>query len=342
MAADGLITIRSAFGPEETMNRLEAEVKAKGMTVFAHVDHAAGAAAAGMSLRPTDLLVFGAAKGGTPLMELAQTIGIDLPLKALIWQDAAGATWLSYNDPSWLAERHAVNPKPSAALNALSAALKAVTAAATTAKLAARRVSRRENDSEGAPHDASVDPQRCARDRRRRLGPRGGPEVPGKSDKIATGLGLELSDRLLDAVRRAARHGDAGSFTSETRCYGGADARGAACHKRPFAFEFEVHAGSLSEIMAVAWPPLASALAALARAFYPHAAPAHPEKASTKSRAFPAATSETLGGQERLTGPLETEPTVTRQGPNAHFQAGPLLRVRAGSAFVRQAMQKIV
>ena len=116
------------------MNRLKAEVRAKGMTAFAHVDHAAGAAAAGMSLRPTDLLVFGAAKGGTPLMELAQTIGIDLPLRALVWQDATGATWLSYNDPSWLAERHAINPKPTAVLYALSAALKAVTAAATTAK----------------------------------------------------------------------------------------------------------------------------------------------------------------------------------------------------------------
>ncbi len=134
MAGDGLITIPSAFGPEETMNRLKAEVRAKGMTVFAHVDHAAGAAAAGMALRPTDLLVFGAAKGGTPLMELAQTIGIDLPLKALVWQDATGATWLSYNDPSWLAERHAVKPKPTAVLNALSAALKAVTMAATMAK----------------------------------------------------------------------------------------------------------------------------------------------------------------------------------------------------------------
>jgi len=134
MAGDGLITIPSAFGPEETMNRLEAEVRAKGITVFAHVDHAAGAAAAGMALRPTDLLVFGAAKGGTPLMELGQTIGIDLPLKALVWQEATGATWLSYNDPSWLAERHAVKPKPTAVLNALSAALKAVTTAATTAK----------------------------------------------------------------------------------------------------------------------------------------------------------------------------------------------------------------
>jgi uncharacterized protein (DUF302 family) len=82
MAADGLITIRSAFGPEATMNRLEAEVRAKGLTVFAHVDHAAGAKAVGMPLRPTDLLIFGNAKGGTPLMQAEQTIGIDLPLKA--------------------------------------------------------------------------------------------------------------------------------------------------------------------------------------------------------------------------------------------------------------------
>jgi uncharacterized protein (DUF302 family) len=131
MATDGLITMPSAFGPAETMSRLEAEVKARGMTIFAQVDHAAGAAAAGMALRPTDLLVFGAAKGGTPLMEMAQTIGIDLPLKALVWQDAAGATWLSYNDPDWLAERHGLSPKPAEALNALSAALKAVGTAAT-------------------------------------------------------------------------------------------------------------------------------------------------------------------------------------------------------------------
>src|SRR5271166_6200861 len=131
MATDGLITMPSAFGPAETVSRLEAEVKARGITIFAHVDHAAGAATAGMALRPTDLLVFGAAKGGTPLMEMAQTIGIDLPLKALVWQDAAGATWLSYNDPDWLAERRGLSPKPAASLNALSAAPRAVATAAT-------------------------------------------------------------------------------------------------------------------------------------------------------------------------------------------------------------------
>src|SRR6201997_4985504 len=111
MAADGLITIKSAFGPEETMQRLEAEVRAKGMTVFAHVDHAAGAAAVGLPLRPTDLWIFGNAKGGTPLMQSAQAIGIDLPLKALVWQDASGTTWLSYNDPAWLREPQRPRPR---------------------------------------------------------------------------------------------------------------------------------------------------------------------------------------------------------------------------------------
>ena len=106
MAAQGLTTIKSSHGPQETMNRLEAAVKAKGMTVFARIDHAAGASAVGLSLQPTEVLIFGNARGGTPLMQSVQTIGIDLPLKALVWQDASGDTWLSYNDPAWLAQRH--------------------------------------------------------------------------------------------------------------------------------------------------------------------------------------------------------------------------------------------
>ena len=106
MAAQGLTTIPSSFGPQDTMDRLEAAAKAKGMTVFARIDHAAGAAAAGLSLRPTAVLIFGNAKAGTPLMQSVQTIGIDLPLKALVWQDMSGDTWLSYNDPAWLAQRH--------------------------------------------------------------------------------------------------------------------------------------------------------------------------------------------------------------------------------------------
>ena len=107
MAADGLITLRSSHGPKETMNRLETEVKAKGLTVFARIDHAAGAAEVGLQLRPTELMIFGNARGGTPLMQSIQTIGIDLPLKALVWQDASGNTWLSYNDLNWLAKRTA-------------------------------------------------------------------------------------------------------------------------------------------------------------------------------------------------------------------------------------------
>jgi uncharacterized protein (DUF302 family) len=133
MAADGLITIKSSFGPEDTMKRLEAEVKAKGLTVFAHIDHAAGAAAVGLPLRPTDLIIFGNAKGGTPLMQQAQTIGIDLPLKALVWQDEQGATWLSYNDPAYLTHRHGLGDAAKAPVEAMSGALKAIAAKATSA-----------------------------------------------------------------------------------------------------------------------------------------------------------------------------------------------------------------
>jgi uncharacterized protein (DUF302 family) len=131
MAADGLITIESRNGPEETMNRFEAEVRARGMTVFAHIDHAAGAAAIGLPLRPTELLIFGSAKTGTPLMQSAQSLGIDLPLKALVWQDASGTPWLSYNDPAFLARRHGLDGADNTTVNALAAALKAIAGKAT-------------------------------------------------------------------------------------------------------------------------------------------------------------------------------------------------------------------
>jgi uncharacterized protein (DUF302 family) len=105
---EGLTTIRSSFGPKETMDRLEAEIRAQRMTVFARVDHAGGAAVVGLKLAPTELIIFGNARGGTPLMQASQTTGIDLPLKALVWEDTAGKTWLSYNEPSWIARRHCV------------------------------------------------------------------------------------------------------------------------------------------------------------------------------------------------------------------------------------------
>jgi len=132
MAADGLTTIPSSYGPKDTMNRLEAAVKAKGMTIFARIDHAAGASAVGLSLRPTEVLIFGNAKGGTPLMQSVQTIGLDLPLKALVWQDISGKTWLSYNDPAWLAKRHGLSGEAEAAVGIITAALHAVATAATT------------------------------------------------------------------------------------------------------------------------------------------------------------------------------------------------------------------
>ena len=95
------------------MDRLENEVRSNGMDVFARIDHAAGAAKIRLTLPPTKLIIFGNARGGTPLMQSVQTIGIDLPLKVLVWEDAAGKTWISYNEPKWIVQRHGVvNAQP--------------------------------------------------------------------------------------------------------------------------------------------------------------------------------------------------------------------------------------
>jgi len=85
------------------MDRVETEIGERGMNVFARIDHAAEV---GLTLRPTELIIFGNARGGTPLIQPNQTVGIDLPLKALVWQDAAGKTLISYNEPSWITQRH--------------------------------------------------------------------------------------------------------------------------------------------------------------------------------------------------------------------------------------------
>ena len=103
---EGLTTLSSRFGPKETMERLQAEIRSHGLEVFARIDHAGGARAAGFELRPTELIIFGNARGGTPLMQKSQTAGIDLPLKALVWHDATDKTWISYNEPKWVAARH--------------------------------------------------------------------------------------------------------------------------------------------------------------------------------------------------------------------------------------------
>jgi uncharacterized protein (DUF302 family) len=101
MAADGLTTIPSAYGAKETADRLEAEIRAKGMAVFARIDHAAGAAQAGLALQPPELLIFGNAK-------------------ALVWQDASGKVWLSYNEPSWIARRHEMTAATKATVDAMA------------------------------------------------------------------------------------------------------------------------------------------------------------------------------------------------------------------------------
>ena len=114
-SADGLVEVKSPFAPKETMDRLEGILKNKGMTIFARVDHAAGAAKVGKKLRATELLIFGNPQGGTPLMECSQTAGIDLPLKALVREDESGQVWLGYNDPAYLATRHGAGQCPAAA-----------------------------------------------------------------------------------------------------------------------------------------------------------------------------------------------------------------------------------
>ena len=112
VAADGLVAVKSPHSARETMNRLEEAVKQRGLTVFARIDHAAGAGKIGKTLRPTELLIFGNPQGGTPFMECQQTVGIDLPLKALVWEDASAQVWLGYNDPAFLAQRHGVAACP--------------------------------------------------------------------------------------------------------------------------------------------------------------------------------------------------------------------------------------
>jgi uncharacterized protein (DUF302 family) len=105
-APPGLTIVESGHDPAQTTDRLVAAITARGMAIMARVDHAAAAASVGMDLRPTQVVLFGNPRAGTPLMQAAQTIGIDLPLKVLVWQDEAGRTFLGYNDPSWLAARH--------------------------------------------------------------------------------------------------------------------------------------------------------------------------------------------------------------------------------------------
>ena len=107
-ADNGIISIKSSHDVKTTVDRLENILREKGMTVFIRINHAEGAQKVGKKLRPTELIIFGNPKVGTPLMQCGQSVAIDLPQKALIWQDEAGQVWLSYNDPKYLASRHSI------------------------------------------------------------------------------------------------------------------------------------------------------------------------------------------------------------------------------------------
>lgn len=126
MPDDGIVSVRSRFSANETIERLLAAIAEKNLTVFARVDHAAGAASVGLALRTTELVIFGSPKGGTPLMQDQQLAGIDLPLKALIWEDADRRVWLSYNDPTWIAQRHSLGSRSSSAVTAMAGVLRQI------------------------------------------------------------------------------------------------------------------------------------------------------------------------------------------------------------------------
>jgi len=130
MKRSGIVTVESRFGVTETIDRLVEAVRGAGLLIFARIDHAAGARDAGLALRPTELLIFGNPRGGTPLMLDRQICGIDLPVKALAWEDEDGKVWLSYNDPYSMAERHGLGSKSDQAVAAIAVGMEKVIAAA--------------------------------------------------------------------------------------------------------------------------------------------------------------------------------------------------------------------
>lgn len=126
MPENGLVSVQSRFAPAETIKRLLSALAKRNLTVFARVDHAAGAASVGLPLRSTELVIFGNPQGGTALMQDRQSAGIDLPLKALVWEDSDSKTWLTYNDPNWIAQRHALGTGSASAVNAMGGLLTAI------------------------------------------------------------------------------------------------------------------------------------------------------------------------------------------------------------------------
>jgi uncharacterized protein (DUF302 family) len=126
MQPAGLTITASPYPARETSDRIAQAITKRGIEIFARIDHASAAEKIGLALRPTEVLIFGNPLAGTPLMQKAQTMGIDLPLKALVWQDESGKTWIGTNDPAWIAQRHGL-----AGMEKVLAALTNVLAAVT-------------------------------------------------------------------------------------------------------------------------------------------------------------------------------------------------------------------
>lgn len=126
----GIVTVESRFSVAETIDRLADLAQRAGLLVFARIDHRAGARDVGLELRPTQLLIFGNPRGGTPLMQDRQLAGIDLPVKALAWENENGKVWLSYNDAEWIGRRHALGPASAQAVQAIAAGMAKLIAAA--------------------------------------------------------------------------------------------------------------------------------------------------------------------------------------------------------------------
>jgi uncharacterized protein (DUF302 family) len=123
---EGLTTVKSQYGPAETLTRLEDSIAAHGLTIFARIDHAAAAKDVGMDLLPTRVVIFGSPKSGTPLMQMSDTIGLQLPLKILVRQQANGETFLAYDDPAWIARRFGLAEAAAPVVAKMQAAVAAI------------------------------------------------------------------------------------------------------------------------------------------------------------------------------------------------------------------------
>jgi len=130
LANHGMITIKSAHSVKDTLDRLEAVLKKKGITIFARIQHDAGGKKVGIELRPSELLLFGNPTLGSPMFTSNQTAGIDLPMKALTWEDEKGQVWLTYNDPAFIAKRHGITDRAEIVAK-MTGALKKLTGVAT-------------------------------------------------------------------------------------------------------------------------------------------------------------------------------------------------------------------